>query len=180
MSRTRSWALQRLLALLIALIPGVLLATGGSRPCGLTLAKLKDLDTCVLERLFMEAEPGPIPVGVTRGKILRLTCTRLARIKAGAAGAVWKGKVFEEDGSFTNKWLGFKALDSQAGYGESWLDGKPCIVMEYPVDTPLFGNARDEIREVAPGLYLGRVYERCPCPKLRGYFALEVQCGKCR
>lgn len=180
MTQRRSWLVLRTIVLLGALLPSLLIAATGDSCCQLTMSRLKELDVCALEQLFTNAAPGPIPNGSARGKILRLTCTRLPRIKAGAAGAVWKGKVFEEDGSFTNQWLGFKALDSQAIYGPSWFDDKPCIIMEYPSDTPVFGNVRDEIREVAPGLYVGRFYDRCPKPRLRGYFALEVkQCG-CR
>ena len=59
--------------------------------------------------------------------------------------------------------------------GVSWHDGNPCLVLDYPSDTPIFGNTRDEIREVAPGLFLARLYETCPRPHFRGYFAIEVQ-----
>ncbi len=39
----------------------------------------------------------------------------------------------------------------------------------------------DELREVAPGLYVGPVIERCPCPKLRGYIGLQREaCDGCR
>ena len=70
-----------------------------------------------------------------------------------------------------------RRLDSCASValGDSWLDGRPCQVMEYPAGTPLFGNVRDELRELSPGLWLGMYYEREPHPKLRGYFALELE-----
>ena len=32
---------------------------------------------------------------------------------------------------------------------------------------------------VGPGLYLGPLYDRCPCPKLRGYLAVQVNPGAC-
>ena len=35
-------------------------------------------------------------------------------------------------------------------------------------------NARDEIREVAPGLYLGLMFRRRSCPQYKTFFALEV------
>ena len=31
----------------------------------------------------------------------------------------------------------------------------------------------DELREIAPNVFLGRFYERGPCPKLKGYFVLR-------
>jgi hypothetical protein len=51
--------------------------------------------------------------------------------------------------------------------------------MEYAPETPVFANTRDELREVAPGLYMGPLYDRFPCPRLRGYIALEANC-RCR
>ena len=71
----------------------------------------------------------------------------------------WKGKYFEPDGEITNQWIGFKAITGQTVIGASVYDGRPSIVIEYPPGTAVFGNARDEIREIAPGLYLGRFYD---------------------
>ena len=48
--------------------------------------------------------------------------------------------------------------------------------MEYAPGTPLFANMHDELREISPGLYMGPVYERFPCPKLRGYVGLQLEC----
>jgi hypothetical protein len=39
---------------------------------------------------------------------------------------------------------------------------------------------RDEIREVGPCLWLGMFFEREPCPKLRGFFALQCKPDKHR
>jgi hypothetical protein len=171
-----------LLALLVAL-PGLLLA-GECGPGRVTLDQLRRMSCCELAELFGRAECGPMPHGCLRGHVLVMTNTRLPRVKARLSGAVWKGKCFADDGSFINQWVGFKALDSHAGPGTSWADGKPCIVMEYRPGTPLFANTRDELRQVGPGLYLGRLYDRCPCPKFRGFLALEVECkcerGRCR
>ena len=109
------------------------------------------------------------------GRVVLLTDRRLPRVKAGAANAVWRGKEWAADGSFVNRWAGgVRAIGSQAVIGPSWADGRPAVVMEYPPGTPLFANTRDELREVAPGLYLGAFYDRCPCPRLRGYFALTI------
>jgi hypothetical protein len=42
--------------------------------------------------------------------------------------------------------------------GDSWLDGRECIVLDYS-DTSLVAHwIRDEIREIGPGTYLGKVY----------------------
>jgi hypothetical protein len=160
------------LAAFLGAIPG---AAPGTETNGLTLGCLKKMSACELERLFEEAPAGDIPVGDVRGHVLLMTSARMPRLQARLASSIWKGKHFEEDGAFINQWPGFQALRSHSEPGTSWHDGKPCIVIEYPPQTPVFGNNRDEIRTVAPGLYLARLYERCPCPKFRGYFALACR-----
>jgi hypothetical protein len=141
-----------------------------------TLADLRKLDVCELTRLFEAAAPGEIPVGHAKGQVLLMTDAMLPRLRARLASSVWQGKQFEPDGEFINQFPGFQALRGKAETGVSWHDGKPCLVLDYPPDTPLFGNTRDEMRQVGPGLYLARLYERCPCPRFRGYFAVQVCC----
>ena len=145
--------------------------------CPPTLAQLKKLNVCELDRLFEEATPCAAPVGYARGRVLLMTDHRLPRVRACLASSVWKGKTFDESGAFINQFPGFQALRGAAEPGTSWHDGKPCLVLEYPADTPIFGNTRDELRQIGPGLYLARLYERCPCPHFRGYFVIQVDCA---
>ena len=141
---------------------------------------LENLGLCELEQLFAQGEARPLPVGFGRGRVLYLANTKRPRVKAHLNNAVWKGKVFRADGSFVNQWAGFQALESMPGYqGPSWFDGKPCIVTEYPAGTPLFANTRDELRQIGPNLYLARFYDRCPCPKFRGFFVLRFPTCEC-
>jgi hypothetical protein len=54
--------------------------------------------------------------------------------------------------------FGLNAIIAKVYKGESWLDGKECIVLDYS-DTSLVAQwIRDEIREISPGIYLGKVY----------------------
>lgn len=94
--------------------------------------------------------------------------------------SAWKGKFFYPDGEFVNRWCGFQAIRAQSCPGTSWFDGASCLVVDYPPGTPVFGGTRDEMREIAPGLILGRFYETSPCRKLKGYFVLEMDpCKGC-
>ncbi len=145
----------------------------GGAHCITTLKQLQRLNARQLEQLFAQAEAAPFPVGYVRGQILILDGP-LPRVGAWASGLVWKGKHFDTNGCFINQWLGFRALHSSAAYGPSWYDGRPSLVLEYPPSTPLFANMRDEVREVAPGLFLSRVYRRSPC-KFRGYIGLQLE-----
>jgi hypothetical protein len=161
----------------VGLLIGSAQVRGAENPCGhatVTVAELQRMDFCELDQLFAHGTAEAFPVGATRGTILIRTDGKRKRF----ARTVWKGKYFYADGCITNQWLGFRAISTHVSSGASWYDGKPCVVIEYPPGTAVFGNARDELREIAPGLFLGRFYERCPCPKLQGYFVLELQhCG---
>ncbi len=146
--------------------------------CPVTVADLKRMNLCELHRLFEEGRVTECPHGYGRGHVLYMADAHFPKLRARLAGSAWKGKHFEDCCQFINQWPGFKALRGSGAIGTSWHDDKPCLVLEYPPKTPIFGKTRDELREVAPGLYLARLYETCPCPHFRGYFALQV-CGNC-
>ena len=63
-------------------------------------------------------------------------------------------------GELRNKLSPFRFLAIRAKvYNDgSWLDGKPTIVIDYSKTSFVAGKIRDEIREIGPGLYLGRVW----------------------
>ncbi len=93
-------------------------------------------------------------------------------------GVLWKGKVIRPDGVMINRGpLGLKAVKARIFVGDSWLDGRPTLVMDYCGMSRLFADVRDELREVAPGLYLGLTYRRdCPSPRLAMFFVLDTRC----
>jgi hypothetical protein len=161
-------------AALLTLLGLVLLVRGEPHGC-LTLEQLGHMSPCQLEEIFTRADLGRPLVGKTYGRLVCVVDARLPRVKKGFSNAVWRGKTAHEGGYFINRWVGgFEAIDSHYVIGPSWLDGRPAILMEYAPGTKLFANTHDEFREVAPGLYLGPLYDRFPCPRLRGYVALQV------
>jgi hypothetical protein len=122
-------------------------------------AALRGATPCEWEALFRQGTVGCDPLGPTRGTVLYADGRR-PRLTARLQGAVWKGKTFHGDGTFTNRWLGgVNAVSAGVCVEPSWLDGRPCLVMQYAPDAPVFGGARDELREVAPGMWLGRSYD---------------------
>ena len=73
----------------------------------------------------------------------------------------WQGKVFNpEQGGLINRILPFRfrAFRAKVYKDASWIDGKQTIVLDYSKTSLLARKVRDEIREVAPGLYLGKAY----------------------
>jgi hypothetical protein len=121
--------------------------------------ELRKATPCCWETLFRQGDIGCGPCGATRGTVLYVD-GKLPRVKARVQGAIWKGKTFHGDGTFTNRWLGgIQAISAGVCEEPSWLDGAPCLVMQYAPDAPVFGNVRDELRQIAPGVWLGRSYD---------------------
>ena len=60
--------------------------------------------------------------------------------------------------------------------GTELVDGGPALVLDYSRTSRVYADNRDEIRQVAPGLFLGLMYDRTTSPpRLQMYFALETQ-----
>jgi hypothetical protein len=115
-----------------------------------------------LDDLFRSSQPGEIPTGCWRGTVLVTTGWPTPRPAAALCRAlVWRGKVFRpETGDLLNLVGPFEARAVRAAVyrGESWLDRRDCIVLDYSRTSTLAGWIRDEIREVRPRLYLGLVW----------------------
>jgi hypothetical protein len=56
--------------------------------------------------------------------------------------------------------FGFRAIKAELYKGPSLLDGRESNIIDYSRTSLLAHAVRDEIREVAPNLYLGRAYLR--------------------
>jgi hypothetical protein len=115
-----------------------------------------------LDALFTESPAGEIPDGEAEGTAIVAPGTAYStNIAKFISSFAWRGKVFDaKKGVLRNKILplGLNAIIAKVYKGESWLDGKQCIVLDYS-DTSLLAQwIRDEIREISPGVYLGKVY----------------------
>lgn len=110
--------------------------------------------------MFRDGTPDGGPVGPTRGTVLYADDALFPRVKARLQETVWKGKTFHGDGTYTNRWLGgVTAVSAGTQVEPSWVDGQPSLVAQYPPTAPVFGNVRDELRQVSPGVWLGRSYD---------------------
>ena len=136
------------------------------------------MSRCELETLYRRAEWAPLPCGFAPGRAIPDPGSAKTVRQSRLIGAVWKGKVIRPDGTMINRGpLGLEAVRARIYVGESWLDGRPTLVLDYCGMSRLFPDVRDELREVAPGLYLGLTYRRdCPGPRLATFFALDVRC----
>ncbi len=137
-----------------------------------TLDDLASLSASQLEALYRQSGPGPIPQGKVRGLAL-YPDARFPRAKAKAARVAWQGKVFDPtNNTATNRFFGVRVIRGSVYGGESWLDGAPSMILDYQNTSKVYGNYRDEIRQIAPGLYLGLMYDRTVSPPgFKMYFA---------
>lgn len=115
-----------------------------------------------VDQLFREGEVGQIPDGDAVGTAIIFPANPieplLERIVQSLA---WSGKVVSaRTRDLKNKIspLGFQAIAADVYTGHSWFDGADCIVLDYSKRSFVAKLVRDEIRRVAPGLYLGLVY----------------------
>ncbi|QDV32374.1 hypothetical protein [Tautonia plasticadhaerens] len=147
-------------------------------PTGLAVRSLDDLvrlDPAALELLYRQSPPAPIPNGKVVGRPVVMPGS-VAAVPASRAGRlVWQGKVFDPAaGIAENRFFGVRAIKGELYYAESWLDGGPALILDYGRTSKVYGRYRDELREVAPGLVLGLMYDRRgPVPKRTRFFALD-------
>lgn len=119
-----------------------------------------------LDEIYRQAQPGDIPDGDTRGTAIAAG-SLLARLYARFARLfAWQGKVFDlfppdrKQGILINKITPFSLtfVVAKVYKDKSWMDGKETIVIDYSKTSFFFQKVRDEIREVEPGVYLGKVW----------------------
>ena len=120
------------------------------------LRKLGKLGKAELEELFRGSPAGELPDGEADGIFLvPAIASRIIRL------AAWRGKRFDRQaGEVENRVLpfGVRAVRAKVYKEPSWFDGRETIVLDYSKTSFVARKVRDEIREVAPGLYLGLVY----------------------
>ncbi len=131
-----------------------------------TVDKWLKMDRQALDEVYRSAAAGTIPAGDTRGtaivagSFLSRWYARFARLFA------WQGKVFDlfasdgQSGILVNKVTPFSLtfIVAKVYRDASWLDGKETIVIDYSRTSFFARRIRDEIREVEPGVYLGKVW----------------------
>ena len=127
-----------------------------------TVEQLLEMSQADLDQLFSDSPAGPIPSGEADGTaIVAPGTTYSPAIAKFVSTFAWQGKVFDPGkGVLRNRILpfGLNAIIAKVYKGESWLDGKECIVLDYSETSLIARWIRDEIRLIQPGLYLGKVY----------------------
>jgi len=115
-----------------------------------------------LAKIFGSGVAGAIPNGRGKGTVLIGTGGPLARLAAALAYALaWRGKVVNaREGRLKNLVtpLAIRAIEAAVYKQDSWYDGETCIVLDYSKTSFVARKIRDEIREIAPGVFVGLVF----------------------
>jgi len=124
--------------------------------------QLLKMSQAQLDELFTGSPAGEIPDGEAQGTaIIAPGTTYSPEIASFINHFAWQGKTFDaKEGVLKNRILplGLSAILAKVYKGASWLDGKECIVLDYSQTSLVAHWIRDEIRQIGPGLYLGKVY----------------------
>jgi hypothetical protein len=126
------------------------------------VGRLMAMNQAELDHLFRTSRAGPTPAGEGWGTVLFNPGGPLEDVAAKLAHLLfWQGKVFDPArGELRNEVLpvGLRAIVAKVYRGPSWVDGDECVVLDYSETSLIAQRIRDEIREVAPSLYLGVVF----------------------
>jgi hypothetical protein len=129
-----------------------------------------------LDWLYANGVATGVRGGKVRGRALFAPGTSTAVARSRAARLLWQGKVFHpEEATAVNRFFGMRVIKGNLYLGESWRDGRPALILDYKDTSLVYAKYRDEIRQIAPGLYLGLMYARTsPQPTFKMYFALQA------
>jgi hypothetical protein len=129
---------------------------------GITAAYLARASGTELDEIFRKSPPGPTPTGRTRGTAILFAGSALtAPLAAIARWFWWKGKVFApatDDLKNLVTPIGVPLIRALVYQDESWFSPGPAIIIDYKKTSLVARAIRDEIREAAPGVYLGQVF----------------------
>lgn len=127
-----------------------------------TVPQLLAMSQKELDDLFTNSLPGDIPNGEAQGTaIVAPGTTYSLEIAALINHFGWQGKNFDAASATLKNRItafGLNAIIAKIYQGPSWLDGKKCIVLDYSQTSLVASHIRDEIRQIGPGMYLGKVY----------------------
>ena len=116
-----------------------------------------------LDKLFTDSPAGDIPNGEADGTAIVAPGTKYSHGDRDAWSITLRGREkistppeeYCGTGSFA---FGLNAIVAKIYKGTSWFDNKECIVLDYSETSLVAHWIRDEIRQIGPGMYLGKVY----------------------
>jgi hypothetical protein len=123
---------------------------------------LRRLTNGELDLLFRSSPAGELPTGRLTGTGLLFPGTRACGPLAWLVHLLWwQGKETEPPGRSLKNLVGplrMRSIRALLSHDRSWVDGRECVLIDYSTTSLVARMVRDEVRLVAPGLYLGVVW----------------------
>jgi hypothetical protein len=141
-----------------------------------TVDDLARLTPAGLDALYAHGAASPPPAGKVRGLPLIAPGRRVGPLASRAGRLAWQGKTFDPaQSTAVNRFFGLRMIRGNLSFGPSWRDGQSSLILDYNGTSTVYGRYRDEIRQVAPGVYLGLMYDRSTNPPtFTRYFAFSM------
>lgn len=140
-----------------------------------TMNDLVRMSQAELTALFHAAPAAPTPSGFLPGRAIKNPGSRRTVLNARFTRLMWQGKIFRNDGTMINRFFGVgRMIPAEVYVSDSILDGRPALILDYS-RSRLWPTVRDEIREVAPGLYLGIMYKGGAMTSPPMFFTLDAR-----
>ena len=137
---------------------------------------LRRMDNRDLDMLFRSSPAGDLPHGRLPGTGLLFPGTPVCAPLAWLLQLlVWQGKETEASGRLLKNLigpLGMRSIRALLSHDRSWVDGENCVLIDYSMTSIVARSVRDEVRLVAPDLYLGVVWL---WKRRAGWFTLRQQ-----
>jgi hypothetical protein len=137
---------------------------------------LRRMDNRDLDMLFRSSPAGDLPHGRLPGTGLLFPGTPVCAPLAWLLQLlVWQGKETEASGRSLKNLigpLGMRSIRALLSHDRSWVDGENCVLIDYSMTSIVARSVRDEVRLVAPDLYLGVVWL---WKRRAGWFTLRQQ-----
>ena len=117
-----------------------------------------------LDDVFRSSPAGSIPNGRSKGTAIVFPGSWVDAIPRWFVRLlVWKGKFFRRDdqGSSLKNLIspfGIHLFEAKVFEDDSWFADGEAVILDYSKSSFLVRKIRDEIRQVAEGLYLGQVF----------------------
>ncbi|KYC38384.1 hypothetical protein WA1_36995 [Scytonema hofmannii PCC 7110] len=128
----------------------------------ITMKDLMAMSPVELDNLYKNSPIGEIPNGQSNGKVLFVFEISMWEVFSSLIDSLfWQGKIFyREQGFLLNRLtvFGFHMVEAKVYRGNSQFSEGESIILDYSKSSFIAQKIRDEIREVAPGLYLGQAY----------------------
>ncbi len=123
---------------------------------------LRRLDDRELGLLFGSSPAGDIPHGRLPGTAVLFPGTPACGPLAWLVHlVVWQGKETEPSGRSLRNLIGplrMRTIRALLSHDRSWVDDRECVLIDYSRTSVVARMVRDEVRLVAPGLYLGVIW----------------------